>query len=220
MLALLESDRPDCAAVFDLARSCVRTRFECQLPSSSWASGPWWRVALRVSLQLPLAAVTVIAALVMGLVLLTWALTWALDGPGQMRPIDATLLLLAMCGPVAASGAVAMGAGLTMWAARHPHRATAACVAAAVTVMAAVVATAVWSDPNPGGSLRLQRLTSAGLEALRHNAGIAVAGAATVGLVVSLAFRGLPLTRCVMNCTHEVVDGRPITSTSATTKTT
>ena len=208
MLALLESDRPGVAATWDLARSCVRTRFECQLPASAWTTGPSWLARLRVFLQLPLAAGTVIAALVVGLVLLTWALMWAWHGSAQMRPVDPVLLLLAICGPIAASGVIAIRAGMTERAAPSPDRVTAVCLAAAVTAMAVVLATALWSDPNPSGSLRLQRVTSAWLDVLRHHAGMAVVGAAAVGLLVSLAFRGLPLGRCVMNCTHESADER------------
>ena len=133
VLALLESDRPGAPAVADLARSCARTWFECQLPSSEWGRGPWWLVSLRFSIQLPLAAMTATVMAVATVILLISALTWGLTDVNRVRPADFVLLLLAIVGPIAASGSIAIGAGLTRVAERFPLRVTAACLRSGTT---------------------------------------------------------------------------------------
>jgi hypothetical protein len=135
-------------------------------------------------------------------ILLISALTWGLTDVNRVRPADFVLLLLAIVGPIAASGSIAIGAGLTRVAERFPLRVTAACLAAAMVAMAVVFAVVEGSDPNPMGSLRLQRSTSHWLELIRDAWQVAFAYAAAVGLAVRLAFWGLPLRRCVINCVH------------------
>lgn len=202
MQMLLDSDRPGVPATWDLARSCVRTWFECQLPASEWGAGPWWHVGLRLALQLPLAAATVLVTFLTGLSLLTWALIAAFTDVSTGRPSDPILLALVFAGPVAASGGIAIGVGLTRFAPNHAIRVTVSGVAAAIVSMAVVIAIVTWTDPDPAGSIQLQRLTSAALAALRNNVPWAFAYAAVSGLLASLVFRGLPLRRCVFNCVH------------------
>jgi hypothetical protein len=146
--------------------------------------------------------VTVLVTFLTGLLLLTWALIAAFTDVSTGRPSDPILLALVYAGPIAASGGIAIGVGLTMFAMSHAIRVTVSCVAAAIVSMAGVMATVTWTDPNPAGSIQLQLLASTALAELRHSVPWAFAYAAVSGLLASLVVRGLPLRRCVFNCVH------------------
>jgi hypothetical protein len=178
VLALVESDRPGAPAVADLARSCARTWFECQLPSSEWG-GPAWLVALRLLIQLPLVLATM---------LVTFAFVLSVVVSVFEGRAGALGLWGMTAGPIAASGAVAIYAGLIDRRGQRPVRVTLACVAAALLAMVAALAGVAIHEPDRVGPLNLLRLP--------------VAYAAAVGLIVRMAFRGLPWKRCVINCVH------------------
>jgi hypothetical protein len=150
-----------------------------------------------------------VVTVAVAVILLISALTWGLTDVNRVRPADFVLLLLAIAGPIAASGSIAIIAGLTRVAERLPLRVTVVCVSAATVTMAVVLAIVAGSDPNPMGSLRLQRSASHWLEIIRDASPAAFAYAAAAGLAVRLAFWGLPLSRCVVNCVHYRAGGDP-----------
>lgn len=184
MLALLESDRPDGAAVFDLARSCVRTWFHCRLPAADFETlGPPWLVALRLMVQLPAVLATVVVVLGYALALTVSVLQGRAGDLGAFGMIT---------GPIAVSGMVAIYLDLSGWGKLQAAGSTLVCVAAALLAMVAALASVAVYEPHRVGPLLLLRLP--------------IAYALLVGLTVRFAFRGIPWKRCVVNCVHESTD--------------
>jgi hypothetical protein len=198
MLALIEQNPPDLEATVDLARSCAREWGACRLGEATVQRSMLlrWLLALRFVVQVPLAVLVLIVIgattiQVVGSMLLGQSLAGSL--PRQLVHV------WPFVGPVFASGVVVISSGVTARLRQRPVVVSLASVVAAVLALAIPFAVIVATNIQVRDVLGDDGIRGA---MLRERLVLLVAYALAVGLVVREAFRGLPLTRCVINCWH------------------
>lgn len=198
VLALIEQKPPNLAATVDLARSCAREWGACRLSEGAAQRSTFlrWLLALRVVVQVPLAVLVliVVGAMTIWVVGSMWlGQSLAASLPRQLAHV------WPLAGPVFASGVVVIFTGLTPRFRWRPVSVSLASVVVAVLAVAIPFAFIVVTNTQVRDLVRDDGIRGA---MVRERLVLLVAYALAAGLVVREAFRGLPLTRCVINCWH------------------